>query len=280
MAKLNGKVALVTGASSGIGEATARRLAGAGYKVFGTSRRGAQAGERSFALLPLDVTSDESVAALAEDVMRLEGRVDLLVNNAGFGVAPAAAEESSLDQARSIFDTNFFGLVRMTRAVVPHMRAQGGGRIINIGSVLGFLPMPYMALYSATKHAVAGYSESLDHELRTFGIRVTVVEPAYTKTPFDANALEPDSKRDEHRETRAALASKLAELVASGDDPTVVADVVLKAASAARPQLRYTAGSAAGRLRLLRRFAPAGVLDAGIRKNLQIDALTPTRSGA
>lgn len=278
MAKPKGKVALVTGASSGIGESTAKRLSAAGYKVYGTSRRGAGAGERSFALLPLDVTSDESVAAVVEDVIRQEGRIDVLVNNAGFGVAPAAAEESSLDQARSIFDTNFFGLVRMTGTVVPHMRAQGSGRIINIGSVLGFLPMPYMALYSATKHAVAGYSESLDHELRTWGIRVTVVEPAYTRTPFDANALQADSKRDEHREIRAALARKLEELVASGDEPTVVADVVLKAALAARPQLRYTAGGRAGRLRLLRRFAPAGVLDAGIRKDLSLDALTPTRS--
>ena len=110
--------------------------------------------------------------------MRLEGRIDLLVNNAGFGVAPAGAEESSIEQAQAIFDTNFFGIVRMTRAVVPHMRRQGSGRIINIGSVLGFLPMPYGALYSATKHAVEGYSESLDHELRTRGIRVSVIEPA------------------------------------------------------------------------------------------------------
>ena len=276
MAKINGRVALVTGASSGIGEATAQRLAAAGYKVYGTSRRGAQSGDRPFAMLPLDVTSDESVAAAVGEVIRLEGRIDLLVNNAGFGVAPAGAEESSLDQARSIFDTNFFGLVRMTRAVVPHMRAQGSGRIINIGSVLGFLPMPYMALYAATKHAVEGYSESLDHELRTRGIRVTVIEPAYTKTPFDANALEPDSKRDEYREVREALARKMKEVVESGDDPGIVADVVLKAASAARPNLRYTAGGVANRLRLLRRFAPAGVLDAGIRKDLQLDALTPS----
>ena len=280
MAKIKGTVALVTGASSGIGEATAQRLAAAGYKVYGTSRRGAQTGERSFAMLPLDVTSDESVAAAVGEVIRLEGRIDVLVNNAGFGVAPAGAEESSLDQARSIFDTNFFGLVRMTRAVVPHMRAQGSGRIINIGSVLGFLPMPYMALYAATKHAVEGYSESLDHELRTRGIRVTVIEPAYTKTPFDANALEPDSKRDEYREIRVALAKKIKEVVESGDDPGVVADVVLKAATAARPNLRYTAGGVANRLRLLRRFAPAGVLDAGIRKDLQLDALTPSQSGA
>jgi short-subunit dehydrogenase len=164
--KIKGSITLVTGASSGIGEATAKRLAMAGYKVYGTSRRGAL-GQQSFAMLPLDVTSDESVEAAVRELIRLEGRIDLLVNNAGFGVAPAGAEESSIDQAKAIFETNFFGLIRMTRAVLPHMRRQGNGRIINIGSVLGFLPMPYGALYAATKHAVEGYSESLDHELRT-----------------------------------------------------------------------------------------------------------------
>jgi NAD(P)-dependent dehydrogenase (short-subunit alcohol dehydrogenase family) len=271
---MKSKVALVTGASSGIGEATAQRLATAGYKVYGTSRRGAQAHQRSFELLSLDVTSDASVDAAVNDVMRLEGRIDLLVNNAGFGVAPAAAEESSIEQARSIFETNFFGVVRMTRAVVPHMRRQGSGRIINIGSVLGFLPMPYGALYAATKHAIEGYSESLDHELRTRGVRVSVVEPAYTKTHFDVNLLEPDSKLDEYRDVRAALAKTLAEVMAAADEPRVVADVVLKAANAARPKIRYTAGGLASRLRLLRRFAPARMLDAGIRKDLHLDALT------
>jgi NAD(P)-dependent dehydrogenase (short-subunit alcohol dehydrogenase family) len=271
MAKLERTIAIVTGASSGIGQATAERLTVAGYKVYGTSRRGAQSGQRSFEMLPLDVTSDASVEAAVTEVMRVEGHIDLLVNNAGFGVAPAGAEESSIDQARSIFDTNFFGIVRMTRAVVPHMRRHGSGRIINIGSVLGFLPMPYGALYAATKHAVEGYSESLDHELRTRGIRVSVVEPAYTKTQFDANVLEPDAKLDEYREVRAALGKRLKEVMAVADQPSVVADVVLQAASAARPKLRYTAGGVAGRLRLLRRFAPAGVMDAGIRRDLRLD---------
>ena len=215
MAKLERKIALVTGASSGIGQATAERLARDGYKVYGTSRRRSQAGQRSFEMLTLDVTSDVSVEAVVSDVMRLEGRIDLLVNNAGFGTAPAGAEESSVEQARSIFDTNVFGIVRMTRAVVPHMRRQGSGRIINISSVLGFLPAPYMALYAATKHAIEGYSESLDHELRTRGIRVSVIEPAYTKTQFDAHLLEADSKLDEYREVRAAVGKRLQELVAA-----------------------------------------------------------------
>lgn len=259
-------IALVTGASSGIGEATASRLSLSGYKVFGTSRNGVVAGKRTFEMLRLDVTSDESVAAVVSELIRREGRIDLLVNNAGFGVAPAAAEESSLDQARAIFDTNFFGIVRMTRAVIPHMRQQGSGRILNIGSVLGLLPMPYGALYSATKHAVEGYSESLDHELRTLGIRVSVIEPAYTNTRFDVNQLQPDLKLELYSDIRAAVVETLSQSLAAGDDPSVVADVVLKAVRAAHPKLRYPAGKLANRLSLLRRFAPAALVDGGIRK--------------
>ena len=266
------KIALVTGASSGIGEATADRLARAGYKVYGTSRRAAPAGARPFEMLPLDVTSDSSVNAAINELVRLEGGIDLLVNNAGFGIAPAGAEETSIEQAQSIFDANFFGIVRMTRAVVPHMR-HGGGRIINIGSVLGFLPAPYLALYAATKHAVAGYSESLDHELRTKGIRVSVIEPAYTQTQFDAHLLEADSKLDEYRDIRAALGRRIRELVTTGDKPGVVADAVLKAALAAHPKLRYSVGGRASRLRFLRRFAPAGLMDAGIRRDLRLDSM-------
>ena len=264
-------VALVTGASSGIGQATAERLAAAGYKVYGTSRRGAAPGQRPFEMLSLDVTSDLSVDAVVTDLLRTEGRIDLLVNNAGFSVAPAGAEESSIEQARAIFDTNFFGIVRMTRAVVPHMRRQGGGRIINIGSVLGFLPAPYMALYAATKHALEGYSESLDHELRTRGIRVSVIEPAYTKTHFDANLLAPDTMLDEYREARASFGRRWQALLETADEPGIVADVVVTAATTVRPKLRYTAGSLANRLRLIRRFAPAGVVDAAVRKNLRLD---------
>jgi NAD(P)-dependent dehydrogenase (short-subunit alcohol dehydrogenase family) len=264
-------IALVTGASSGIGQATAERLAQAGYKVYGTSRRAAPAGRRGFEMLPLDVTSDDSVDALVQDLLRREGRIDLLVNNAGFGVAPAGAEESSLDQARAVFETNFFGLVRMTRAVLPQMRRQQAGRIINIGSALGFLPMPYMALYAATKHAVAGYSESLDHELRTLGIRVVVVEPAYINTPFEANLLPPDAPLEVYREARTGVEKRMKEVLVGADGPEVVAAVVLQAARAARPQLRYAPGLA-GRMRWLRRFAPAGVLDAGIRRDLRLQA--------
>ncbi len=264
---MKNKIALVTGTSSGIGKATAERLAKAGYTVYGTSRRGGQPGQQSYEVLALDVTSDESVEAAVSEVIRREGCIDLLVNNAGFGVAPAADEETSLEQAQAIFDTNVFGIIRMTRAVVPHMRKQRSGRIINIGSVLGFLPMPFGALYAATKHAVEGYSQSLDHELRTRGIRVAVVQPAYTKTQFDANLMPPDAPLDEYRQERAALNEVMKKVMANGDEPSVVADVVLKVANSASPKLRYTAGGMAGQLQFMRRFAPAALMDAGVRRS-------------
>jgi len=267
------KIALVTGASSGIGKATAERLAKAGYRVYGTSRRGAQADQRPFEMLPLDVTSDESVQVAVSEVTRREGRIDLLVNNAGFSLAPAGAEESSIKQVQSIFDTNFFGIVRMTRAVLPHMRNQRSGRIINIGSIVGFLPAPYMAFYAATKHAVEGYSESLDHEVRTWGIRVTVIEPAGTSTQIDANATEADAKLDVYREARAVVGQKLTAMIENGDGPGVVADVVLKAASAARPKMRYTVGRGAKTLRWLRSLAPASMVDAALRKQMGLNTL-------
>jgi NAD(P)-dependent dehydrogenase (short-subunit alcohol dehydrogenase family) len=278
--KMNSKIAIVTGASSGIGAAAAEQLAKAGYKVYGTSRRGAQGGRRAFEMLALDVTSDASVAAAVNQVLQREGRIDLLVNNAGFGVAPAAAEESSMQLAQSIFDTNFFGMVRMVRAVVPHMRRRGSGRIINISSVLGFLPMPYVALYSASKHAMEGYSESLDQELRTQGVRVSLVEPAYIKSPFEANQLQPDEALDEYSDLRAGLERRVKEALESADGPEVVARTVVQVARDASPRVRYTSGALAGRLRLLRRFAPAALVEAGVRKDLRLDTQPALRPRA
>jgi len=270
---MKSKIAIVTGASSGIGAATAELLANSGYKVYGTSRKGAQSSQRSYKMIALDVNSEESIEAALNEVVQIEGRIDLVVNNAGFGVAPAGAEESSIEQTKMIFDTNFFGIVRMTRAVVPYMRKQGEGRIINIGSILGLIPAPYMATYAATKHAVEGFSESLDHELRTRGIRVSVVEPGYTNTHFEANTQEVDAKLEEYTTARKALAKLMKIAVAGGDDPKVVANVVLKAANAKHPKLRYAAGKLACRLSFLRRFAPAALVDMGIRKELKLDSL-------
>ncbi|MCA2282560.1 SDR family NAD(P)-dependent oxidoreductase, partial [Mycobacterium avium] len=151
-------VVLVTGASSGIGRAVAKAFAAKGFEVFGTTRNPRTAEPiPGVELVELDVTDAASVDAAVKSVIERTGRIDILVNNAGSGIL-GAAEESSVAQAQRLIDTNFLGLVRLTNAVLPYLRAQGGGRVINIGSVLGFLPQPYGALYAGSKHAVEGYS--------------------------------------------------------------------------------------------------------------------------
>ena len=265
-------VALVTGASTGIGEAAAHALVGAGFTVYGTSRRAA-AGEKrgGVVFLPLDVTDDESVAAAVRDVLDRSGRIDVLVNNAGVGLA-GAAEESSIEQARALFETNVFGSIRMTRAVLPHMREQGSGRIINVSSVLGFLPAPFMALYAATKHAIEGYSESLDHEVRDNGVRVLLVEPAYTKTSFDAKTVAADKPLALYARRREAIEVLNAAAVRAGDEPSVVGDAIVAAATDTHPRLRYPAGPLARRVSKLRRYVPPALFDKQIRKTLQLAA--------
>jgi short-subunit dehydrogenase len=270
---MKNKVALVTGASSGIGQSIAELLARSGYTVYGTSRKGNATEQRNYKIIALDVNSEESTQAAINTVIQAEGRIDVVVNNAGFGVEAGGAEESSIAQMQQVFETNFFGVVRVIQAVLPYMRQQKQGRIINIGSMLGLLPAPYMATYSATKHAIEGYSESLDHELRTRGIRVSVIEPAYTKTNFEANAPALDSKIEEYALARKALAKLMKTAIESGDDPMVVAKVVLKAANAKHPKIRYPAGKLACRLNFLRKFAPAALMDKGIRQEMKLDML-------
>lgn len=245
-------VALITGASSGIGLVTAKALQRAGYRVFGTSRRAA-ASPDGITMLSCDVTDEASVNDMVAEVLQQAGRIDLLVNNAGVGLL-GAAEESSTAQAQALFDVNLFGITRVTNAVLPTMRGQGKGRIVNISSVMGLIPAPYNALYAATKHAVEGYSESLDHELRSFGIRVVLVEPAFTRTAFEASLTKPDRPLAVYDSVRAGMAVLMRNGVNAGDAPEVVADTVLKAATAAVPSRRYTAGKQASQVRFLRRF--------------------------
>ena len=259
-------VALVTGASSGIGKSAATALVDAGFEVVGTGRNTAGiAPLDGVRFLDLDITSDESVSTAVGRVIERFGRLDVLVNNAGTGAA-GAAEESSVAQDQRVFDINFFGLARMTKAVLPHMRAAGNGRIINISSVLGLVPAPYMASYAATKHAIEGYSESVDHEVREHGIRVLLVEPAYTRTGFDAKAIQPDAPLPIYAEQRHVFDGVMARAMADGDDPAIVANAIVAAATDRKPKLRYTAGPTAGRVSALRRFVPTRVFDRQIRK--------------
>lgn len=152
-----------------------------------------------------------------------------------------------------------------TNAVLPHMRAQGSGRIVNISSIVGFIPMPYMAVYAASKHAVEGYSESVDHEVREHGVRVLLVEPAWTSTSFDANSVQPDQPLQVYAKQRHVFEQHMAAAVKDGDDPASVAKQIVAAATDPKPKLRYAAGQS-GRVHTLRRLAPARIFDQQIRK--------------
>lgn len=264
-------VAIVTGASGGIGEATARALHSAGYRVFGTSRRAPATKSPGIEHLVCDVTSEESVQAAVGEVLSKAGRVDLLVNNAGVGLV-AAAEESSLEQAKSLFDVNLFGLIRMTKAVLPTMRNQRAGRIVNLSSVMGLIPAPFMALYAASKHAVEGYSESLDHEIRGSGVRVVLVEPAYTRTAFEGNVYQADQQLDVYRSARTNAEGVLRDGMKTADTPELVASAVVKASTELNPRRRYTAGRAARQISLLRRFVPTAAFDKSLRKQMRLPA--------
>ena len=265
MSNSNQAVAIVTGASSGIGRATAEALANAGFTVFGTSRKPINNGPQGVTMLAADVTKEASVKALVDEVMAKTGRIDLLVNNAGLGLV-GATEESSMAQAQALFDVNVFGVMRVTNAVLPIMRQQKKGRIINMSSVLGLVPSPYNGLYSSTKHAIEGYSESLDHELRTLGIRVVLVEPGGTRTSFEENVTKADNTMAIYDEARARTEVLLRKIVEAGDPPEVVASAVVKAATVTAPKRRYTAGKQAGQVHLLRRFFPESMVDKSLRK--------------
>jgi short-subunit dehydrogenase len=266
MSKTNLGVALVTGASSGIGHATAKALQNAGFRVFGTSRRAAAERSGGVTVLSCDVTDDASVAKLVDEVLTEAGRIDLLVNNAGIGLL-GGAEESSAAQAQALFDVNVFGVLRVTNAVLPTMRRQRKGRIINISSIMGLIPAPYNALYASTKHALEGYSESLDHELRTFGIRVALIEPGFTRTSFEENLMKPDRSLAAYDSGRAGMEVQMRNGVQAGDAPAVVAETVVKAATTAVPRRRYTAGRLARQVRIMRRFVPESAFDKSLRKH-------------
>ncbi|KRE67739.1 oxidoreductase [Arthrobacter sp. Soil736] len=260
------KVAIVTGASTGIGKAAAVALVEAGFKVIGTSRNASRAERVSgVQFVDLDVASDSSVEKAIAEVVQAHGRIDVLVNNAGIG-SSGAAEESSAVQAQHVFDINVFGVIRVTNAVLPIMRAQKSGRIVNMSSILGIIPQPYMAVYAASKHAVEGYSESLDHELREFGVRVTLVEPAWTNTSFEANSIRPDRPLPVYAERRQVFEEYMIGEIKDGDDPATVAKAILAAATDKNPKVRYAGSSRTASVSTMRRLVPVRMFDQQLRK--------------
>ncbi|WP_247351083.1 oxidoreductase [Ralstonia pseudosolanacearum] len=261
----NSKVVLITGVSSGIGRAAAQRFAEKGCRVFGTVRNTTKAQAISgVTLIEMDIRDDASVERGIQTIIAQAKRIDVLVNSAGVTLL-GAAEETSIAEAQTLFDTNLFGLLRVIKAVLPHMREQRSGRIVNVSSVLGFLPAPYMALYSASKHAVEGLSETLDHEVRQFGIRVALVEPSFTKTNLDLNAPQTVSRIPDYNKELGVVSQAIQNNVQKAPQPDGVAATIVDAALGAW-KMRHTPKGEASLLAKLRRFMPAAPVEKGLRK--------------
>lgn len=259
------KVVLVTGVSSGIGRVAAEQFALRGCEVFGTVRNLSTAAPLpGVTLVEMDVRNNDSVRYAIAEIVGRTGRIDVLVNNAGVNMI-GAVEETDIAEATSLFETNVFGIMRTLQAVLPHMREQRSGRIVNVSSVLGFLPAPYMGLYSASKHAVEGLSETLDHEVRQFGIRVTLVEPAYAKTSLESNSPQARSTLAAYDHDRDIVAAAVARATSEAPEPYAVATTIVDAALGTWRMRRTPAGQAS-LLSKLRRFLPAGPVDASLRK--------------
>ncbi|MCQ4295360.1 oxidoreductase [Pseudomonas stutzeri] len=262
-------VVVITGVSSGIGRATAERFAKRGCRVFGTVRNTVKAQPiAGVELVEMDIRDDASVGQGIQAIIAQAGRIDVLVNSAGVTLL-GATEETSIAEAQSLFDTNVLGILRTTQAVLPYMRKQGCGRIVNVSSVLGFLPAPYMGLYSASKHAVEGLSETLDHEVRKFGIRVALVEPSFTKTNLDLNAPQAALRIPAYDSERSVVSQAIQKNVQKAPQPDEVALTIVEAALGIW-RMRRTPNGEASLLSRLRRFMPAGPVDAGLRKTFGI----------
>jgi RND family efflux transporter MFP subunit len=272
---LKDKTTLVTGVTSGIGRETAQLLAKRGARVFGTVRNPQSASSiRGVELIRMDVTDDSSVNEAVHSIVQRAGPIQYLVNNAGYSFT-GALEETSVAEARQQFETNVFGVLRVTNAILPGMRQQGDGRIVNISSVLGFLPAPYWGIYAASKHAVEGYTETLDHEIRRFGVRALLVEPAYTRTKIRENTKSAKITLDVYADERKRAIAAALQNIERGDDPRMVAEAVWNALTAKSPRLRYPVGKGVA-LSRMRRFVPAGMFDKSFRKQFQMDGLVNT----
>jgi len=259
------KIVLITGASSGIGDATARALAQAGYRVFGGVRRPESApAVPGIEYVQMDVQLEESVALAVQTVLQKAGRIDILINNAGVSLA-GPVEATSDAEAKALFDVNVFGVLRVVRAVLPSMRAHRSGLILNVSSVLGFLPAPFMGLYASSKHALEGLSESLDHEVRGLGIRVMLLQPSFTRTKLDLTAQRTQIVIDDYAAAAASSAAAVRQQVETAPQPDEVAKRVLGIVRGAH-QLRQPADGRAKLLSVLRRFAPSAQVDKSLRR--------------
>ncbi len=273
-----GSVVLITGASTGFGKATAERLAQAGMRVFGTSRKAdppsalsADSPESgSITMVRLDVQKDEEVRACVDAVVQKTGRVDTLLNNAGYSLC-GAVEENTLEEVIDLFQTNYFGYIRMIREVLPVMRQQGSGRIINVGSLAGVVGVPFHTHYSATKFALEGLSEALRMEVRPYGVHVSLIEPSDFKTEGSDARVYPKEPIDAYLATRQRAVNIMIESEQSGPGPERFAALVERILKDPSPRLRYGVGGDAQWVPWARRLLPHRAIEYFIRQNYKMD---------
>lgn len=266
------KVALITGASSGIGESAAILLHKAGFKVYGAARRVEKMKsmeEKGISTIALDITEEDSIVKCVNTILEKEGSIDVLVNNAGYG-SYGAIEDVPMEEARRQFDVNIFGLARLTQLVLPKMRENRFGKIVNISSMGGKVFTPFGAWYHATKHALEGWSDCLRLETKKFGIDVVVVEPGGIKTPWGqiaADNLKKTSGSGAYAEAANKAAEGTAKMYSSNrlTHPDVIGKVILKAVTARKPQRRYVKGMGARPAIFIRKSLGDGVYERMIK---------------
>lgn len=267
------QVVLITGTSSGVGQSIAQQLAQQDFAVYGTSRTPERAQPLpGVEVLPLDVRSDESVQACLEAVRDQAGDLDILVNNAGY-VLGGAIEEVSIEEAQAQFETNFFGVMRMVKGVLPAMRARREGQIIIIGSLAGLIPAPpYWGIYSASKYALEGYAEHLWREVKPFNIRVSLVEPGPFKTNLTRNQQDAVALIDDYAPWRHRAFASTRQGEEKAPQPSLVADCVLRIINSKAPKLRYRVGKEATWVPRLRKVLPQAMFEQVIRSIFRLDA--------
>jgi len=267
----NKRVVLITGASSGVGQSTALLLSQKGYKVFGTSRNSASAEAiPTVAMLPLDVRSDDSVAACVKAVADEAGRIDVLVNNAAYELA-GALEETSVAEAKAQFETNFFGVIRMVKAVLPSMRQNRQGKIINVSSLSGVSSIPFMGIYSASKFALEGYTQALRLEVHPFNIHVSLAEAGFLKTPMMNKRQVSTVQLEDYNLWRQRAFDAIRDNEQKAPGPDLVAQTLLSIIASKTPRLRYVIGSQAKLTTRLQRFLPEGTYERGVRSTFRLD---------
>lgn len=271
-----GDVVLITGASSGIGKATAEYLASKGFKVYGTSRRVLEevaidlsSGDTKgfFHMIQLDVCSEDSVKKAVNYVVSKEGHIDILINNAGFGIA-GSVEDTSIEEAYSQFDTNFFGMLRMCRAVLPIMRKQKKGLIINISSVAGLISIPFQSMYSASKYSIEAVTEAMRMELKPFGVKVAMVEPGDTKTGFTDKRqyVKAAKEGSPYSEKFKKSISAMEKSETQGPGPKKVVKSITRIIGSKNPPIRVTAGFSYKLIVFLKRFLPSRLVEFVVSK--------------